>query len=388
MYYSSFGVLALVLHFIINADFIRKEVSKQYSLSRNIYGNFLNALAVYYVTDILWGILYENRLIFLTYIDTTCYFIAMALSVLLWTRFVVSFTKNTDRFGKILMISGLTIFILQLLCLIINPFIPVVFGFSETKEYMPGETRYISLILQMVLFIFTSIYTLVVASKSTGRHKAQNQTIGVSGLIMSVFILLQSLFPLLPFYAIGCLLATSIVHSFVTMDLISENNQEMEKTKMMALRDGLTGIRNKTAYLDVLKDLEMRVDDGRLKEYGVVVFDLNGLKAINDNFGHDTGDEYIKKASTLICKIYKHSPVFRIGGDEFVAILENDDYLNRESLKALFDQTIDDNRKANDVVVSSGMAIYDPDADRNYNDVFKRADKNMYERKEFLKSLE
>ena len=119
----------------------------------------------------------------------------------------------------------------------------------------------------MVLFIFTSIYTLVVASKSTGRHKTQNRTIGVSGLIMSVFILLQSLFPLLPFYAIGCLLATS-------MDLISENNQVMEKTKMMALRDGLTGIRNKTAYLEVLKDLEKRVDDGGLKEYGVVVFDL------------------------------------------------------------------------------------------------------------------
>ena len=89
----------------------------------------------------------------------------------------------------------------------------------------------------------------------------------------------------------------------------------------------------------------------------------------------------------MICQRYKHSPVFRIGGDEFVAILEGGDYKQRDVLLAEFDQTIEDNQRDGNVVVASGMAVYDPEIDENYNDVFKRADKNMYQRKDLLKNM-
>lgn len=133
-------------------------------------------------------------------------------------------------------------------------------------------------------------------------------------------------------------------------------------------------------------ELESDVDKGTLKEYGVVVFDLNGLKAINDTQGHEAGDEYIKSACRLICVQYKHSPVFRIGGDEFVVILKGGDYEIREELDKTFREMIDDNQEKGLVVVSSGMAVYVPGADDNYNDVFKRADELMYERKTALKA--
>ena len=138
----------------------------------------------------------------------------------------------------------------------------------------------------------------------------------------------------------------------------------------MAYRDALTGVKSKLAYLDVLKDLEVRVHEGSLTEYGVVVFDLNRLKEINDTKGHDEGDEYIKSACRLICRNYDHSPVFRIGGDEFAAILEG----------------VEENMRDGRVVVASGMAVYQPGVDTSYNDVFRKADRRMYERKMQLKT--
>ena len=89
----------------------------------------------------------------------------------------------------------------------------------------------------------------------------------------------------------------------------------------------------------------------------------------------------------LICHKFDHSPVFRIGGDEFVTILRGHDYENRERLEAEFRSIIDENQKNGTVVVSSGMAIYEAGMDESYNDVFKRADARMYERKQALKAM-
>jgi diguanylate cyclase (GGDEF)-like protein len=118
----------------------------------------------------------------------------------------------------------------------------------------------------------------------------------------------------------------------------------------------------------------------------VVVFDINNLKVTNDTLGHEAGDELIKSACAIICKQFKHSPVFRIGGDEFAAILKGSDFENREDLFREFTAKIDENNKNGGVVVAGGMAVFDPKLDDNYTDVFMRADHQMFERKEQLKA--
>ena len=203
--------------------------------------------------------------------------------------------------------------------------------------------------------------------------------------MMTVFIALQTLYPLLPFYAAGCLLATSLIHSFVYKDQVEEHSRELEQGKQIATRDPLTGVKNKLAYIEKIVDIEERVEEEALKNYGVVVFDVNGLKIVNDTLGHDAGDEYIKSACRLICVTFKHSPVYRVGGDEFVAILEGDDYENRTALLKSFDDTVEENKTEGRVVVAGGLAIYDAEIDEKYSDVFKRADTKMYERKKQLK---
>ena len=133
-------------------------------------------------------------------------------------------------------------------------------------------------------------------------------------------------------------------------------------------------------------ELDNRIGADNNLEFGVIVFDLNELKQINDTHGHEEGDKYIYTGCMLICKIFAHSPVYRIGGDEFVVILEGSDYDNRDILINEFDRQISENERKGLVTISRGLDVYKPSQDSEYNHVFERADKKMYEYKAAYKS--
>ena len=387
MYYASIGIIALIVHVIINFEALRKVEKTSGNLTRLRYRQYLIAIILYYCADAMWGLFYGARLITVTYVDTILFFFAMALSVLLWTRTVVTFTGSKGWAGKLLVGCGLTIFVFQLVILVVNLFTPVVFTFDANKEYVALPMRYSALFMQMILFFGVAVYAMVMAIRSKGEEMSHYRTVAFSSIIMAVFIALQMNYPLMPLYSLGCLFGSCMIHTFIYKDKDIEHNRQMETVSQKAYKDGLTGVRNKLAYLEALVDIETSLENGSLKEYGVVVFDLNGLKIINDTMGHEAGDAYIKEACALICQHFDHSPVFRIGGDEFVAILKGCDYENREELESSFRETIDDNRKNGSVVVSSGLAVYIPGKDESYNDVFNRADELMYQRKQALKAM-
>ena len=114
--------------------------------------------------------------------------------------------------------------------------------------------------------------------------------------------------------------------------------------------------------------------------------DINDLKYINDRFGHDYGDVYIRNACKAICKIYEHSPVFRVGGDEFVVILEGEDYDRRDELIDKVKVLSNENVKTEEgVVIACGMGVYG--SGDTFHDVFHKADQGMYDHKKSLKQL-
>ena len=119
----------------------------------------------------------------------------------------------------------------------------------------------------------------------------------------------------------------------------------------------------------------------------MAVFDLNGLKKINDTLGHAAGDSYIRAGSAAICTAFHHSPVYRIGGDEFAAILSTSDYDNRAELIARFRAENAARAASGGVVVAAGLSEYYPGIDTRFQDVFDRADAEMYENKKALKEL-
>ena len=116
------------------------------------------------------------------------------------------------------------------------------------------------------------------------------------------------------------------------------------------------------------------------------MLDCNDLKVINDTYGHAKGDIYLQNACTAICRTFKHSPVFRVGGDEFTVILQHEDYDRRNELLDGIKEFERAHNAASTapwdmVALSVGMAVYDAEEDANVADVLKRADISMYEEK-------
>ena len=164
-------------------------------------------------------------------------------------------------------------------------------------------------------------------------------------------------------------------------------NRERDEAKTIALTDPLTGVKSKHAFLLNQKQIDASIHEGTTDEFAVVVCDVNGLKVINDTLGHKAGDEYILKASRMVCDIFQHSPVYRTGGDEFVVVLHGRDYLIRKELVlALHDRSVE-HISTNEVVISGGLSDYQPGVDSSFHDVFERADALMYEEKKLLKGM-
>ncbi len=154
-----------------------------------------------------------------------------------------------------------------------------------------------------------------------------------------------------------------------------------------AYRDGLTGVKSKQAYLEMEKALDEKMSLGELSSLAIVVCDVNGLKKINDTLGHKAGDEYIRQACAMICDIFSHSPVYRVGGDEFVALLTGRDYDNRAALMHELHKRSSDHIATQEAIVSGGMAEYVANQSRCIRELFELADANMYKEKMLLKSL-
>ncbi len=165
--------------------------------------------------------------------------------------------------------------------------------------------------------------------------------------------------------------------------------KELNTEKELARRDELTGIKNKTAYRELERSVQTNMENGMdYLTFALVVCDSNDLKRINDTEGHAAGDEYIKASAKLLCDIFKHSPVFRVGGDEFVVFVRGNDFPVRyELFKKLRDQVECNQRIGKRPIVASGYAEYDSDTDNRVSDIFDRADKEMYKNKKELKSI-
>jgi diguanylate cyclase (GGDEF)-like protein len=172
---------------------------------------------------------------------------------------------------------------------------------------------------------------------------------------------------------------------------IRVRDEQIGKISRDAYKDVLTGVGTKAAYTRKTAELNELISGGKT-ELAVVMVDLNDLKGINDKHGHKAGDEYIRGCSRLVCHAFKHSPVFRIGGDEFVVILTDEDFNDRseiiEKLRADFKEAYENEENEPWLRFSAAVGIADAEPDdESYEQVFRRADKRMYEEKHRFKEM-
>ncbi len=667
MSYSIIGILALILNLILNHESLRhfkfcsrNQESKQHAVIR--YSQFLVAANIYFLTDIGWGLLYDHHeidsLFPFLYIDCLMYFLLMFTTMLTWMRYIVPYLDIKGHESKIFLGVVWAMFFLGIVYLMINRFHPFIFSFNAEHEYVSESGRHIAFIIQIAVYLVTTIYMFYLAHKSTSMRKVRYIAVGFTGLVMVLFLMLQVVNPMYPSYAIGLITGICVIHSFVeagerkekeiydniatslaedyeamyyidietgeflefssskqystmnipvegqdfyaevrvniekyvhpddrefahtlyrkeTMlknlegrksysynyrimvedqprhyeftvmranddkhfvlyekdieDAITAENMRLENQKKhvsftqiaeilavnydviyyidakdssyisyecrniygqlemqksgddffadsqndisniveesdrdlvlafinkdhiistlmnqkscsidyrvvafeqmhyvrltvqktangshyiigienidneikkekqhlkalnverdLARRDELTGVKNKIAYTELEKSVQSNINNGMdYLLFALVVCDSNNLKKINDTEGHVAGDEYIKKTAMLLCATFVHSPVFRVGGDEFVVFLRGSDFSNREKLmKSLRSQVQANLKSGSGPILASGMAEFIPGSDTLVSEIFDRADKEMYKNKQKLK---
>lgn len=167
---------------------------------------------------------------------------------------------------------------------------------------------------------------------------------------------------------------------------VTEETEKKYALEAEANYDGLTGVENRKAYNSLIRRMNRNLN--RENPQAVIMCDLNNLKTVNDTRGHIHGDQYIKEAARLLSEAFPNSRVFRIGGDEFVVILnEADEKGIKEGLRQLDIQMNAFGKKEDfSASIAAGYAVYRAEEDESLEDVFARADAAMYQDKKRKKA--
>ncbi len=166
--------------------------------------------------------------------------------------------------------------------------------------------------------------------------------------------------------------------------LQKETRTYLDYLQKQAHTDSLTQLGNATAYHELIQEIDQQIADGTAR-FCMAIYDINGLKELNDQHGHECGDYYIQGAAHALEQGFGDANVYRIGGDEFAVIGLG---AQAQQMEAGFDK-VDAAIAAFNVstdypaqlAVSKGIAEFTPGQDTSFKDVFARADSTMYENK-------
>lgn len=227
MYYALTGVIAIIIHVIVNNDIIAKRGSSVASVTSE-YRQYLNAVLAFYVADALWGLLTAAGWKNLLFIDTFAYYATAAFTVILWGRYVVNYLHLKRKFIRALLIIGFSLVFIDVLLLLVNLFHPFIFNNDGSGNSSGNFYSLVLMLTQLPVFSIIAAQSFAVARKTQGRASKRNFSIGMFGVELIPTVILQYLFPQMPIYSCGLLIGTCIMHVFVQEDEKSEFRKKLE----------------------------------------------------------------------------------------------------------------------------------------------------------------
>ncbi|MBQ7506015.1 MAG: diguanylate cyclase [Lachnospiraceae bacterium] len=262
MYYSAIGVLAAILLLIENWGILKGKNPAFDIPVWKVYRRFLYSVLIYYVTDILWGVLEDAKLAVPLFADTTIYFIAMASGILFWTQYVVEYLNEKKGFGRVILAIGHSIALFVMLVSVINIFIPLLFTIDEFCVYRELAVRNVVLAAQILTLILISVYAFsgIYRQREAESMWQRYRMIGSFGIIMALFLFAQLCFPLLPAYSIAYMLGTSLLHISVVRIVREEYQIRLnEAEKFKELKHSISSLLDNMPALSFYKDAKTGV---------------------------------------------------------------------------------------------------------------------------------
>jgi len=237
--YAAIPILAIIIHLIINFDMLPFPGRKESHIRcAHEYRGFLGGLMYYYIVDTMWGVLAGLGWTQILYFDTISFFIAIAVSVLLMCHFIIAYLGTSGWMARVLAYFGYALLILYMVLLFVNLFNHCLFYFDADGNYYTGIWRKVIFYLLVASSVLMAGIATVKAFRCEGITRNRYLVVSVFCLIMATAVYLQILWPLWPFYSLGCLISNCFIHVFLVEDERDELQHDIirheQKMKHMA----------------------------------------------------------------------------------------------------------------------------------------------------------
>ena len=230
--YSAIAFLAMLIHLIINSN-LRTDGGTITAHGTREYRGFLWGIFAYYIVDAGWGVFAGLEWTNILYLDTMLYYIAIAVSVLTWCHFVITYLELGKWTARLLSWFGYALLALYVMMLTANIFNNCLFRFNELGQYSAGPIRGLIFYPLVALNILMAVFVFVKVLAGQDPVRRRNLVVFLFCLTMAVAIVFQIIWPLWPYYALGCLIGNCFFHIFVIEDERDEMRQaviEREQT--------------------------------------------------------------------------------------------------------------------------------------------------------------
>ena len=234
--YSTIAFVAMAIHLTINSSHLPGKMVVSARGARE-YRWFLRSVFAYYIVDAGWGVFAGLGWTKVLYVDTMFYYIAIALTVLAWCHFVAVHLDLSKWKSRTLSWFGYALLALYVVLLTANVFNDCLFRFDEQGAYAPGFIRCLIFYPLAVLNVLMGGFVLKRTLGSHGEERKRNMVTFLFCLAMAVAIVLQIIWPLWPYYALGCLIGCCFFHVFVVegeRDKLRQAVFECEQTEKHA----------------------------------------------------------------------------------------------------------------------------------------------------------
>jgi len=187
-----------------------------------------------------------------------------------------------------------------------------------------------------------------------------------------------------PWLLFAAVMASAVTVTWVLVRLSATRAAQLLETERLSVTDTLTGLHNRRGF-ELLGSQMMRSVGRTGQQVGVIFFDLDGLKAINDQFGHDAGDRALEAFGVILRRTLRESDVAaRLGGDEFAALILTTNQADLLSLRVRLDHQVrahNSTSSAGELAFSMGVSWFNPDLPQSLDQLVELADIEMYRHK-------
>lgn len=388
MVHSLYWISALTFALVLIAIYIHDGNRKtEYLAEDAAFHRLLLWMILFCVQDAFWGLSASDAIKSrdVLFFASVVFHSATVLTTLFWLKYVLTYLGALVSHPKRYLGFAYFIIAFQAVLLIMNFFTPTVFFVGEDYCYHTAYLRPFAFANQYIIYFIVAMFAVhhFFNARGTAKKKFRNVIMfALAQLLSGVF---QYLYPDGPFYSIGYFLGTIIIHVFIVStdrDELRRLHYEKKMSKQIELSytDSLTGLSNRRAFeADLLKYPEVPAESN----FTYLSIDLNGLKNTNDNLGHDAGDEIISGAAECLRRsLGSYGKIYRIGGDEFAAII----FTEREKLRDILSDLERNSLKwqgkpAAELSLSVGAAAKAEFPDMTVTELIKIADKRMYNAK-------